>query len=136
MRIHEPVHNGVVVIEPQGRLTVETETQFRQAVRRLIDAGWTRLVLNLADVPSIDSCGLGAIAQAYVSAKCRGGTLKLANVARRNYHLLSVTKLNTVFEVFDSEEEAARSFGVTGQGSPSDGGEAYAAGRQEFSVIL
>jgi anti-sigma B factor antagonist len=110
MRIEERVRNGVVIVEPKGRLTVETEGEFVRAVRKLLDAGRIRLVLNLADVPYIDSSGLGAIAHTYTSAWRRGGDLKLLNVWHRNLQLLTVTKLITVFEVFDSEEAAIRSF--------------------------
>ena len=110
MWVNERICNDVVFIEPKGRLTVETEADFVGAVRRLLDAGRIRLVLNLADVPYIDSSGLGAIAHTYTSAWRRGGDLKLLNVRARNRQLLTVTKLLTVFEVFDSEEEAARSF--------------------------
>ena len=112
MRIDERVRQNIVIIEPTGRLTVETEEQFTAAVRRLLHAGWTRLVLNLASVPYMDSCGLGALAQAYVSAWRHGGELKLLNVGGRNLSLLTITKLATVFEVFDSEDDAERSFGA------------------------
>ena len=112
MRIDEHVRNHVVVVEPRGGLTVETEADFTGAVRRLLTAGHSRLVLNLAHVPRIDSCGLGAIAQAYVSVWSRGGMLKLLHVSARNLQLLAVTKLSTVFEIFDSEEAAERSFGA------------------------
>jgi anti-sigma B factor antagonist len=113
MRIGETIRGDVVIIEPKGRLTVETEQEFRETVRRQFDAGRTRLVLNLADVPYIDSCGLGAMTQEYISARRRGGDLKLLNLSGRNRHLLTLTKLVTVFETYDSEEEAARSFGAT-----------------------
>jgi anti-sigma B factor antagonist len=112
MRVDQCIRNGVVIIAPRGRLTVETETHFVQTVRRVLDEGRTRLVLNLADVPYIDSSGLGAIAHAYTSAWRRGGELKLLHVKHRNRHLLTVTKLITVFDVFDSEDDAVRSFGV------------------------
>jgi anti-sigma B factor antagonist len=105
MRIEETVRGNVVIIEPKGRLTVEIEEQFRDTVRRLLESGRTRLVLNLANVPSIDSCGLGAIVQGYISARRRGGDLKLLNVSGRNHHLLTITKLLTVFETYDSEDE-------------------------------
>lgn len=110
MRVNERVSNDVVVVEPKGRLTVETEAEFIRTVRRILNAGRTRLVLNLADVPYIDSSGLGAIAYVYTSAWRRGGELKLLNVKGRNRRLLTVTRLMTVFEEFDSEEEAVRSF--------------------------
>jgi anti-sigma B factor antagonist len=112
MRVDHCIRNGVVIISPRGRLTVETEAQFVQIVRQILNDGRTRLVLNLADVPYIDSSGLGAIAQAYTSAWRRGGELKLLHVKHRNRHLLTVTRLISVFEVFDSEDEAVRSFGV------------------------
>jgi len=111
MRVEQRIRNGVVIIAPKGRLTVETEADFVQAVRQLLDNGQIRLVLNLADVPYIDSGGLGAIAHTYTSAWRRGGELKLLNVKHRNRQLLTVTRLITVFEVFESEDEAVRSFG-------------------------
>jgi len=112
MRVDQCIRNGVVIITPRGRLTVETEGYFVQAVRRTLDEGRMRLVLNLADVPYMDSTGLGAIAHAYTSAWRRGGELKLLHVRQRNRHLLAVTRLLTVFDVFDSEEEAVKSFGA------------------------
>ena len=97
-------------MRPQGRLTVESEGEFREALRGLFAGGRARLVLDLANVPFVDSCGLGAMIQGYIWARRRGGGLKLLNVSGRNVHLLTLTKLLTVFETFDSEEEAARSF--------------------------
>src|SRR5437867_10164276 len=111
MRVEERVRSGVVIIEPKGRLTVETEADFVQTIKKLLDAGRICLVLDLADVPYIDSSGLGAIAHAYTSAWRRGGELKLLNVRHRNRQLLTVTKLITVFDVFESEDDAVRSFG-------------------------
>jgi anti-sigma B factor antagonist len=105
MRIEETVRGNVVIIEPKGRLTVEIEEEFRETVRRLLESGRTRLVLNLANVPSIDSCGLGAIVHGCVSARRRGGDIKLLKVSGRNHHLLAITKLLTVFETYDSEDE-------------------------------
>jgi anti-sigma B factor antagonist len=100
------------VLAPGGRLTVETEAVFATAVRKSFAAGQMQLVLDLACVPYVDSCGLGVLAQAYVAAVRRGGSVKLANVNGRNRRLLTITRLLTVFEVFDSAEEAVRSFGV------------------------
>jgi len=112
MRVDTRIRNDVVIIAPKGRLTVETEAAFVHAVRALLDEGQTRLVLNLAEVPYIDSGGLGAIAHAYTSAWRRGGELKLLHVRHRNRQLLTVTRLITVFEVFESEDAAVRSFGA------------------------
>ncbi len=112
MTIEETIRGNVVIIAPQERLTVETEERFRETVRRLFDGGWTRLVLDLAKVPYIDSCGLGAMTQECISARRRGGDLKLLNVGGRNHQLLTLTKLLTVFETYDSAAEAVQSFEV------------------------
>ena len=112
MTIHEAVCGDVRVLAPGGRLTVETEALFSTAVRRAFAAGQMQLVLDLAGVPYIDSCGLGVMAQAYVAAFRRGGNVRLANVNGRNRRLLTITRLLTVFEVFDSTEDAVRSFGA------------------------
>ena len=108
MTIQESIRGEVVIVCPDGRLTVETEQQLKQAVARLLAAGHVRLVLNLADVPYIDSCGLGAMVHAYTSARRLGGDLKLLNVSSRIQHLLGLTRLNTVFETCASEAEAER----------------------------
>jgi anti-sigma B factor antagonist len=107
--------NGVVIVEPEDRLTIETERDFSTAVRGLLDAGALHLILDLAGAPSLDSIGLGAIVQAYTSARRRGGDLKLLHVGRRNRELLRVTKLLTVIETYDDEREALRSFGADGR---------------------
>ena len=112
MKINEIVSGDVVVIAASGRLTVETEAEVSAAVRSAFDSGRAHLVLDLAAVPYIDSCGLGTIAQSYVAAFRRGGTVKLANVTGRNRRLLTITKLLPVFEVFDSVEAAVQSFGA------------------------
>jgi anti-sigma B factor antagonist len=110
MRIDTRVYHGVVIIQPKERITVETEAHFTEVVRTLLDAGSRRLVLNLVDVLSIDSIGLGAMVQAYMATRRRGGELKLLHVRHRNRRLLAITKLLTVFEAYDTENEAERSF--------------------------
>ena len=110
MQIDTRVHHDVVIIEPKERMTLDTEAQFTEVVRALLEAGQRRLVLNLIAVPNIDSVGLAAIVQAYTSARRRGGDLKLLHVRDRNRQLLTITKLLTVFEAYDSEDEVERSF--------------------------
>ena len=112
MKIHHHVQHGVVVVEPQGRITVENEAHLTAAIRRLHATGQFQIVLGLAAVPGIDSCGLGAIAQAYVSTWTRGGAMKLAEVGPRNQRLFEVTALETVMEVFPTVAAAVASFGV------------------------
>ncbi len=110
MNINTYLRGDVTVLALSGRLTVETETVVSAAVRRAFAEGRTNLVLDLAAVPYVDSCGLGVMAQAYVAAFRRGGTVKLANVNARNRRLLTITRLLTVFEVFENVEEAIGSF--------------------------
>ena len=110
MRISTRLHHDLVIIEPKERITVETETEFTEVVRMLLESGARRLVLNLADVPRIDSVGVGAIVQAYTSARRRGGDLKLLRVRHRNRRLLTVTKLLTVLQAYDTEDDVACSF--------------------------
>jgi len=110
MRIDIWDRHGVTVIEPKGRITLETQPEFSAAVRQILDSGQRHLVLNLGHVPYIDSCGIGAIVHAYVSARRRGGDLKLLQVRDRNLRLLTITRLLTVFEAYGDEQEAARGF--------------------------
>jgi anti-sigma B factor antagonist len=70
--------------------------------------GWRHIVLDLARVPYIDSCGLGTMVQGYVSAHRLGGSLKLLNVNGRNRQLLTVTRLLTVFEEYEPAARAVR----------------------------
>jgi len=96
-----------VVLELTDRLTVETEDDLRLAVRRQLDAGRTRLVLDLARVAYVDSCGLGTMVQAHVSAQRAGGRVQLRNVTPRVRHLLNITRLSTVFDFYEPRPAAA-----------------------------
>jgi anti-sigma B factor antagonist len=111
MKFDHYIQHGIVILAPQGRLTVENEAQLTAAIRRLHATGQFHIVLNLAGVPGIDSCGLGAIAQAYVSTWRRGGVMKLAEVGPRVQRLFQVTALETVMEVYPTVAEAIDSFG-------------------------
>jgi anti-sigma B factor antagonist len=112
MRIDTRVYRDVVIIQPRDRITEENGAQFAEAVRALLEAGPRRLVLDLIDVPWIDSIGLAAIVQAYTLTRRRGGDLKLLRVGRRNRQLLTITRLLTVLEAYDTEDDVQRSFDV------------------------
>lgn len=95
----------------KGRITAGGETaEFRGTVEDLIAAGKANLILNLADVDFIDSTGLGALVVASGTAKKKGGRIKLLNLNKRNIELLVITKLTTIFEIFDDEQDAVNSF--------------------------
>lgn len=106
MQVLEHVYQSVVVLELTERLTVETEAHLRDAVRRQLDAGRRHLVLDLARVPYVDSCGLGTMVQAYVSAHRAGGSVRLSNITPRVRQLLTITRLLTVFDLYPADARA------------------------------
>jgi anti-sigma B factor antagonist len=104
------LNDGIIVVDCAGRLIFGDETAaLRDRVKELITEG-SRIVLNLADTTYIDSGGLGTLVALYTTSKNAGGSVKLARLTRRVGDLLQVTKLLTVFEVYESEEDAVKSF--------------------------
>lgn len=104
---------GLVIIDLSGQITTgEPCAAIRDEVRDQLGQKFTRVVLNLADVTYIDSAGLGELTAAYMSVKNRGGQLKLLNLTKRVHDLMQITKLYTVFDVFDDEKQAIDSFGA------------------------
>jgi len=105
------VEDGILVVECAGRIVFgEESSELRDAVKALIEEG-SRIVVNLAQVTYIDSGGLGTLVSLYTTAQNAGASIKLANLTERVGDLLQVTKLLTVFDVYDTEEEAVRAFG-------------------------
>jgi len=101
---------GVLVVDCSGRVVFgEESATLRDTVKRLL-AESPKVVLNLREVNYVDSGGLGTLVSLYTSARNAGGAVKLANLSRRVGDLLQLTKLVTIFEVFDDEEAAAKSF--------------------------
>ena len=111
MKIQERVLENVVVVDLNGKLTIgEGDALLREKVDSLIQQGHTNLLLNLGEVPYVDSAGLGEIVRTFTTVKHQGGTLKLVNLTKRIKDLLTITKLLTVFDTYDSEAEAVGSF--------------------------
>ena len=101
----------VTVVDAVGRITLgDGASTFRDTVRDLATSGKKKLLLNLAEVSYIDSSGIGEMVSAYTTVSNQGGQLKLLNLTKRVKDLLQITKLYTVFEVFDDEAAAVRSF--------------------------
>ncbi len=101
---------GVLVVDCSGRVVFgEESATLRDTVKKLL-AESPKVVLNLREVNYVDSGGLGTLVSLYTSARNAGGAVKLANLSRRVGDLLQLTKLVTIFEVFDDEEVAAKSF--------------------------
>ncbi len=106
MQVLEHLYPNVVILELTDQLTVDTETDLRDAVRRQLDAGRRHLVIDLSRVPYVDSCGLGTMVQAYVSAHRQGGWVRLMNMNSKVRQLLTITRLLTVLETYRPEARA------------------------------
>jgi anti-sigma B factor antagonist len=105
--------SGVMILDTSGTLTLgEGTSALRNKVRELVAAGSRNLILNLADVTYMDSSGLGELIGAHTTVTTAGGEMKLLNLAKRVHDLLKITKLYTVFEVFEDEAAAVASFGA------------------------
>jgi anti-sigma B factor antagonist len=111
MQISERVLGDVMVLDLKGKITLgEGDELLKDKVNSLVNQGHRKIILNLADVPYLDSAGLGEVVRAYTTVSRQGGNLKLLNLTKRITDLLAITKLLTVFETFDSENDAVRSF--------------------------
>ena len=102
--------DDVVVLDISGRITIGEGTLIiRDSIRRLLDAGDRKFILNLADCDYIDSSGLGELVTSFTTVRNAGGDLKLLSLTNRVQDLLQITKLLTVFESFEDEAEAVKS---------------------------
>jgi len=111
MQIDERVVGEVTILDLKGKITLgEGDEALKDKINSLIHQGRKRILLNLADVPYIDSAGLGEVVRTYTTVSRQGGQLKLVNLTKRITDLLSITKLLTVFETFESEPEALKSY--------------------------
>ena len=111
MKIEERALENVVVLDLKGKLTIgEGDELLKGTIQKLMDQGHNKLLLNLEDVPYVDSAGLGEIVRTYTTVSRQGGSLKLVNLTKRITDLLAITKLLTVFDTFESEADAVSSF--------------------------
>jgi anti-sigma B factor antagonist len=111
MKINTREDGPVTVVSVEGDLVLgEPETTFKRVLTDLIDEGQVNLIVDLGKVHLLDSSGLGALVQALTAAQKEGGQTKLLHVGPRIRKLLEITKLESVFEVFEDEELAVASF--------------------------
>src|ERR671923_922224 len=114
MEIAERAVSEVTVLDLKGKMTLgEGDELLKDKINSLLANSRKKLVLNLEGVPYIDSAGLGEIVRTYTTVSRQGGSLKLLNLTKRITDLLSITKLLTVFETYDSEADAVRSFSAS-----------------------
>ena len=101
----------VCVIDVVGRITLgEGASTLRESIRDLVTKGNKKILLNLGDVSYIDSSGIGELVSGFTSVANQGGVLKLLSLTKRVKDLLQITKLYTVFDVYDDEATAVRSY--------------------------
>ncbi|HKS41070.1 MAG TPA: STAS domain-containing protein [Blastocatellia bacterium] len=111
MDIKERVVDGVSVLDLSGKIVLgEGDGQVRERIKDLLSDGQKKILLNLGDVTYVDSAGLGALISSYTTTKREGGQLKLVNLTKRIQDLLAITKLITVFDTYDTEQEAIESY--------------------------
>src|SRR5437868_347308 len=111
LNIRERQAGDITVLDMDGRITIgEGSVALRSAVRRLIEEGKKKILLNLAGVGYVDSSGIGELVSSYTTINREGGQLKLLKLTQKIKDLLTITKLLTVFDVYDDEAEALNSF--------------------------
>ena len=114
MQLEQRIVDNVAIITVTGDITLSKggDVLLKDKVQSLLHQGYTNLLIDLSGVSYVDSAGLGELVQTYVTAKNRGGRLRLLNPTKRLKDLLVVTKLLTVFESYDNEAAAVASFQV------------------------
>jgi anti-sigma B factor antagonist len=111
MNISQRQVGDVTILDVSGKITIGVgDVQVRDAVHMALGSGARNLVLNLKNVTTIDSAGVGELVSAFTTVTNRGGRLKLVNLPSKVNDILQITQLITVFEVYDDEKEAVESF--------------------------
>ena len=109
---NERTAGNVTVVDLSGAITLNKgdDQVLKDKIGSLVHQGHRNILVNMAGVPTVDSAGLGELVGAYTTVKKAGGSMKLLNLTTRLHNLLTITKLVTVFETFDSESDALQSF--------------------------
>ena len=103
--------DGVSVVTLDGRIVLGEETNsFREKLKSMLAEGKKQIVLNMVNIKYIDSSGLGTLVAAHVSAKTHGASVRLCNLGKKFHEVMQITKLLTVFDVYDTEAAAVSSF--------------------------
>lgn len=111
LTINQRAVGEVTILDLSGKITIGAgNVQLREAVKKLLDGGSKKILLNLGDVSYVDSSGIGELVSSFTTTNNAGGHLKLLNLTKKIQDLLAITKLLTVFETFTNEDEAVRSF--------------------------
>ena len=109
--IHERREGDVAILDLKGRIRINGGTlALHRSIRCLVEEGKTKILLNLADVTHVDSTGLGELISSYITLSNKGGEIKLVHLTERLRDIMTITKLLTVFDVYDNESDALASF--------------------------
>lgn len=111
LRIAERTVNDVTILDLAGRLVLDRgDATFRERITELVAKGRTQLIVNMREVTYIDSAGVGVMVAKMLSVRRAGGDMKLLHLTARSNRVMTITRLLTVFEAFEDEAEAVRSF--------------------------
>ena len=111
MKIEKRKKNNVVILDLKGKILFgDGIEELRTSINSAIKENEKNLLLNFAEVPYLDSTGLGEVVRSYTTLKKVGGTVKIVNLTNKVKDLLTVTKLITVFETFENEDDGIKSF--------------------------
>ncbi|MFN7943236.1 MAG: STAS domain-containing protein [Thermoanaerobaculia bacterium] len=111
MKIEKRVRDGVTILGVEGKVTIgKGDVALREAVQEVVNGGATKILVNLSGVTTMDSSGVGELVSAFTTVANRGGKLKLLNLPPKVNDILQITQLITVFDVFESEDAAVKSF--------------------------
>jgi anti-sigma B factor antagonist len=111
MKIETRTVGDVRILDCSGKITLGEGTMaVRNTVRDILKNNGKKIILNLAEVNYIDSSGIGELVSTYSTVANNGGQLKMLNLTKKIQELLAITKLLTVFQVFDNEQAALASF--------------------------
>jgi len=114
LNITERQNDLITILDLEGKIRLgEGSAELHEALRLLVEKGKKKILLNLANVSYVDSSGLGELVSGYTTIHKAGGELKLFNLSGNVYDLMTMTKLLTVFDVYDNESEAIQSFTST-----------------------
>lgn len=111
MKLSDRIDNGIVILEPKGKIMGGPDASLlNDKIHEYIESEHKKVVIDLAQVEWMNSTGLGILISGYTKLRNHEGVLKLANITDKIQSLLTITKLVTVFETFDSVDEAVKSF--------------------------
>jgi anti-sigma B factor antagonist len=111
MKVSARQRDGVTILDLKGKFTIGSgDVAIREAIQQSVQEGKIKILLNASEITTIDSSGIGELVAGFTSVTNRGGQLKLYKLPPKLEDILQVTQLITVFEVFEDEDEAVRSF--------------------------